>query len=130
MEMTDQQKMVKAAKDRLQNILDDLEGFTKIAKAPIDGWDNSTRAGAVIRQREAEDQVKSLTEAYRTLISNSVIKVFVTGPRAEEFAARAAKEGAVVVDGHALYKDFAQQVKPSLDHKSPQFTSAQLILLT
>jgi len=130
MELTDQQKQAKVAKERLQAILNDIEAFTKVLNSPLDGWDASTRAGAVIRQREAEDQVKSLTEAYRTLISNSVIKVFLTGPRAESFAVRAGKEGAVVVDGHSLYKEFAAQVRPSLDEKNPQFMSAQLILLT
>lgn len=119
-----------AAKQRLQDMLDNLTLYQQIVNTPIDGWDKSTAAGAMIRKRDAEDQVAMLSNAYKTIISNSVIKVFVTGERAEEFAARAAKEGAVVADGHAMYKSFAKVVMPSIDPKSPQFTSAQIILLT
>lgn len=119
-----------AAKQRLQGLLDQLTIYQQVMNEPLDGWDKNTAAGAVIRRREAEDQVKMLSDGYKALISNSVIKVFVTGERANEFAERAAKEGAVVVDGHGMYKSFAKAVMPSIDLKSPQFTSAQIILLT
>lgn len=109
-------------------MLVDIANYKRIAEADLSGWDSRTAAGAVLQKREAEDQLKQLTAAYKTLIANSVVKVFVTGEGAEAFASVAKDEGAVVVDGARLYKELAVGVEPTLG-SDRSFGNAQLPVL-
>lgn len=126
----EQEELKRAAKQRLDDLLVNLEEATRFATTDLSGWDPRTAAGAMIRKREAEDQVTSLTSAYETLITNSFVKVFVSGPRAADFAASQDKKGFVTVDGTELYVEFAKVVEPSMDPKTRQFGTNELILLT
>src|SRR4051812_26599432 len=103
----------KIAEDRIKEMLNNLEEATRVATTDVSGWDKNTMNGALIRKREAEDQIAVLKSGYRATIENSFVKVFVTGDRAQDFAKTADAKGFVVLDGTALYSEIAKQVEPS-----------------
>lgn len=119
----------KIAEDRIQEMLNNLEEATRVATTDVSGWDKNTMNGALIRKREAEDQIAVLKSGYRATIENSFVKVFLTGDRAAEFAKSADAKGFVVIDGSALYTEMAKHVEPSMDHKERQFTATQIALM-
>lgn len=123
------EKLKEAAKQRLKTMLDDLNEARRWANEDLSGWDKATANGAMIRKREAEEQVVSLTAGYRAAIENCIVKVFVTGERAAAFAEAMDRKNAITVDGSTIYREFAKAVEPSMDHKQRQFTTTQLLLL-
>lgn len=119
----------KEAKKRLESMLEEIDSTAKTANRDLSGHDPRTVTGMISRQRQAKDELKQLISGYNTLIRNSFVNVFVTGSRARDFAAAADEDGVIVVSGRQMYEEFANAVEPSMDPKTRQFTSTQVILL-
>lgn len=110
------------ANDKLKQIVTDLKVAQQSASIDPFTWaDPRTRPAAHLRKMQAEDEVKSLTSAYKTLVVNHFFRVFVSGDRAQEFGEYAAKEGAVVVDGTHLYTHLAKALWESQDPNQRKF---------
>lgn len=118
-----------AAKVRLQQLLNEINDAKNVIALDLSMWDPRTVTGMVTRKRQAEDDIKGLIAGYNALITNSVVKVFVTGDRAEEFANKASSEGAVSVDAAAMYKEYAKAVEPTMSREHRNFTTTQLIVM-
>lgn len=110
-----------ATNPTLKKLVEDIAAAKAAATEDLSGWDHRTAAGAHLRKSMAQDELRTLTSAYRTAIQNFFVRVFVSGPRAEAFAASAAKEGAIVVDGNDLYKLLAKGVFESQDPADRKF---------
>lgn len=88
---------------------------TVLAEAP-ESWNPRTAPGKMVQRRNAEEEIKTLNETYRQLLTEAMVKVYVTGSNqakltdlkllAQEFP------GAVVVDADALYKRIATPAIP------------------
>lgn len=108
--------------DRLRQIVSDLKiARQEAAIDPLTWSDPRTRPSAHLRKMQAEDEVKSLTAAYKTLVVNHLFRVFVGGDRVREFSEFAVKEGAVVVDGAHLYTHLAKALWESQDPNDRKF---------
>lgn len=115
------------AKRRLKALLDDIESAKRDANLDLSGWDPRTVNGMVIRKSQAQEELTNLKKAYFAFITNSVVKVFVTGERAHEFA-EAMKKDNVVVSATEAYADLAKGLEPTLDRERV-FTTSQLGIL-
>lgn len=117
------------ANQHLTEILNQLSEHLAIVNQDISGWDPRTLSGKVLQKRQAEDEVASLTKAYKNLVGNHVMKVFLKGPRAAAFAEFAAKNGQIVADGSELYTILAKEVDATMDRNLRVFGAHQTIQL-
>lgn len=118
-----------AVNENLKNILNRMKSLKKTVQTDLSGWDPRTLASAQTQKSLAESQLTEAKEFYKKELVNCLFRVFVTGPRSEEFEQLATKEGALVVDGSYVYSYLAGKVLPSLDRKDPRFGPNQLALL-
>jgi hypothetical protein len=118
-----------AAKKRLADILADIDAYTRIANQDLTGWDRATASGMVIAKREAEDQLAVLKSAYKTFITNAIVKVFVTGARAADFAKSLDGEEVAVVNGAKLYYEVTKAVEPAVDPVRKTFMPGLLVIV-
>lgn len=116
-------------KQKLSKLLSEIEQSQRFADEDLSGWDPRTVGGAMIRKREAQEKLKQLKAAYSEAISGTFFKVFVSGPRAAEFAKATDAQAAIVVDCSELYSKFADSVEPTLDRNQRQFTATQISVL-
>jgi hypothetical protein len=120
-----------AVNDKLKQVLDDLKKAEKKASLDVLAWpDARTRPSAQLRKSQGEEGVVRLTKEYGQLFPRHVFRVFMVGPKAQEFATFAAGAGAVTTDGSELYTLLAKGVAQSQDPKRPSFGPHQIVRLT
>lgn len=120
-----------AINDALKKTLDDLKKAQKAAALDVLAWpDPRTRPSAQLRKTQGQEASERLTREYGQALPRHAFRVFIVGERAQEFAAFAAENGAVCVDGAELYTLLAKGVEQSQDPKGPKFGPHQQLRLT
>jgi hypothetical protein len=108
--------------DVLSKLLSDYKRVEAIASVQLDGWDPRTRPAQETAKREAKDEMERLRKVYTETLTKGLFRVFAVGDGGAEFAAAAAAEGGLVMDVSGFYKEIADTVFATMDHRNPIFT--------
>ncbi len=115
----------------LQAVLTKLVQAKATAEMSLDGWDPRTKPGAAVAKREAADTYANLKDDYQNLVTSRIAKVFVFGnkERVEAMGSYLDEQGAIVVNGQALYSLLANPVEQVVDPRARRFDSQQFLRL-
>lgn len=99
----------------LQQILEKIKSVQPFANENVDEGPIETLAGRRARQRQAKEELKSLTESYRQELLKSAVFILVTGPERDNFVKIANEELKFFsADPDAFYMDLVNRISPQL----------------
>lgn len=117
--------------EKLVNLLSEYKKALNVSEMDLSDWPPQTKPGLEIMKRQAYYDLYDLNKKYQEEVVKGFAKIFLLGDpeKITKFAAFAATEGALVIDGRAVYLRLADPINKTIDQSRREFATAQVVRL-